>query len=205
MKPNQIKVFYLIKKLRFKYQKEMQNDDTKVKAIYNKTMLQHIIDHSYSIAYPNWDIDGKALSKADQARKKRKYRIKKYIDNMFVCYEKDLYFTTLTFRDDVLSHTQERTRYLYVQQFLNELSKDYIANQDHGSLRQREHYHAVVALDSGKLKMWDYGFIQWKPIKEQNSSRISKYICKLSNHAGKLGTGKCFHKRGMKEVDALPF
>ena len=102
-------------------------------------------------------------------------------------------FLTLTFTDDVLNSTSEETRRRYVARFLKSISTDYVANIDWGDETQREHYHAVVLGTDFEMSGWDkYGFSDCRTIgrkdDECTSSKISKYIYKLSNHATKETT-----------------
>lgn len=62
---------------------------------------------------------------------------------------------------------------------------------------------------------WKYGFCSITPIVTKHESdsdattdnyKLSGYMLKLTNHAGKIGTGKSFHKRGLPEdIDTIPF
>lgn len=96
-------------------------------------------------------------------------------------------FVTLTFRDDVINDTSEKTRRRYVSRFLKDNCSLYVANIDFGvdeRYTQREHYHAVV--DNEILSKWPYGFDFYERIKvSKNGSikKMAKYITKLSNHA----------------------
>ena len=80
--------------------------------------------------------------------------------------------------------------------------------------RQNAKKQGMKWIDTPCRYGWEYGFSHIKPIKmsfegddssKQCDSRLTGYMLKLSNHSGKLGTGKSFHKRGMKEVDSIPF
>ena len=102
-------------------------------------------------------------------------------------------FLTLTFTDAVLSNTTEETRRRYVSRFLKSISTDYVANIDWGKQNGREHYHAVISGIDFDMSDWDkYGFSDRRTIgrkdDECTSSKISKYIYKLSNHATKETT-----------------
>ena len=102
-------------------------------------------------------------------------------------------FLTLTFNDDVLKSTTEETRRRYVSRFLKSLSNDYVANIDWGKQNGREHYHAVISGINFDMSDWEqYGFSDSRTIgrkdDECTSSKISKYIYKLSNHATKRST-----------------
>lgn len=197
MTDNQILISFKIDSLRWKYKKN--NDKV------NSEILDRIFWYSYPIVYPEWENDLKCLYQAKKARKQKKKRVKKYIQNMFASYHaQNLYFVTFKFPPKTYK-TKENTRYQYVARYLNQYADDYYCNIDYGAENGREHYHAVVAThcfmpyDNKKLD------IKVKPIKFQSAARLSKYILKLSNHATKLSTGRSFHKRGMREVDELPF
>lgn len=99
-------------------------------------------------------------------------------------------FLTLTFTDDVLSRTSSATRRRYVTRFLKCVATDYVGNIDFGELNGREHYHAVVQSDRVDPKLWIYGNLDFKKIvyTESSSSRVAKYINKLTNHAVKSTT-----------------
>ena len=100
------------------------------------------------------------------------------------------YFLTITFNDETLSKTNEKTRRVYVSRWLKGLSPFYVANIDYGELKGREHYHAVITSDKRPPKTWKYGFIDILKVKttENDTKRISKYISKLTNHAIKHTT-----------------
>ena len=102
-------------------------------------------------------------------------------------------FLTLTFKDDVLNSTSEETRRRYVSRFLKSISTDYVANIDWGKQNGREHYHAVISGIDFDMSDWDqYGFSDSRTIGRKDdkctSSKISKYLYKLSNHAKKETT-----------------
>lgn len=109
------------------------------------------------------------------------------------------FFLTLTFTDDVLSGTSEKTRRRYVARYLKEIAPLYVANIDYGDKEknpesnEREHYHALVV--SGvrpKRDGWPYGFSKIKKVGNTESDliKISKYTAKLSHHALKASTLK---------------
>mgnify|MGYP001089053423 FL=1 len=100
------------------------------------------------------------------------------------------YFLTITFNNETLSKTNEKTRRVYVSRWLKSLSPFYVANIDYGELNGREHYHAVITSDQRPPKTWPYGFIDILKVKttDNDTTRISKYISKLTNHAIKHTT-----------------
>ena len=192
---NQIKIQYLIQRYRWRHKGDKKANDA----------LDRILWYSYPIVYSREE--QAAVVKAIDRRKAKKKRTNRYLADMAKCYD-DLYFLTLTWRDEHLDGLSERTRHRYVARFLEENTRDYYANQDFGSRTEREHFHAVVALKS-EMNKWPYGFAKLKAIKRPADSttrhKLATYLLKLVNHAGKATTGKAFHKRGYKEVDNLPF
>lgn len=192
---NQISIQFLVKKLRWKYK------DNKEK----NAVLNRILWHSLPVVYPKGNKEFTQIADEIEKRKKKKRRAKKYIENILNCYD-SAYFATITFSDDVLNSTSENTRKRYVRDFLTENCKDYLANIDYGNKKHREHFHAVCAF-KGDLPKWEYGFFNFKVCKHEktDAKKIATYINKLSNHAGKASAGSCFHPRGIKEVDNLPF
>lgn len=114
-------------------------------------------------------------------RQRLKKRIRKMLDSGVDCY-----FITLTFNDETLLTTKDKTRRKYVQQFLKENCADYVANIDFGKKNGREHYHGVVCCEN--LNDWDYGFKKYELIVVDNDIALSSYITKLSAHAIKDST-----------------
>lgn len=205
MKPteNQIRIQNLVKRFRF-----VHKDDAK-----SISALEHILWYSYPVVYPDaFDEVGSSLRDAQRiidARKRKKSRYNKRLHEMAQCYDV-LHFVTLTFSDEVLESTSERTRHRYVQQWLFENCRDYIANEDFGKQTGRHHFHAVVAFPKNlaSVQPWKYGFYKFKLVRmsdDRATYRLSGYLLKLVNHSGKIGTGKSFTKRGLKDIDNLPF
>lgn len=192
MTSRQVKIQYLLRKLRYKYK-----GDAKMNAEIDK-----IVWFSLPVVYPNFQEDSKIISKAINNRKVAKWRTKKYLNEMAESYD-HLFFVTLTFDDETLNNTSEQTRHRYVSKYLKENVRCYYANVDYGSKNEREHYHAVVS-DRVDFTKWNYGSINAKQVR-RSTDGIATYMRKLTNHANKLGTGKAFHSRGLLEVDSLPF
>lgn len=202
MTDRQIRIAYLVKHLRFKYK-----DKPELNA-----QLDRILWYSYPVVYPNEEIDRRLIQKGMDSRKRQKRRTRNYLNTMVEVYGHTLHFVTLTFRDDVLSNTSERTRHRYVASFLNEHCLCYYANIDYGAQNEREHYHAVVKLRGDSLPVFPYGFSNCKPIssaKKRNGDigSIATYMNKLISHANKATTGKAFRSRWMEfDPEAeLPF
>lgn len=197
---NFIAIWYLIKRIRRRY-----SNDTRCE---NIRILQRIIDYSLPVVYGDCYTDLGKVAHAAELRKGKKRRTQKYIEDMFVMYD-ELFFVTLTFTDEVLNNTSEQTRHRYASRWLNQNTRNYIANVDYGHENHREHYHAVVALSTSDFEAWEHGFSNIKPITtckgKKTASRVAKYITKLTNHAEKLTTGRTFHKRGLVDCDNLPF
>ena len=109
------------------------------------------------------------------------------------------YFLTLTFRDDVLEKTSEKTRRDYARKYLKSIAPVYVGNIDYGDKEknpesnEREHYHAVAVCGVRPPKGgWPYGFSKIKKVGETEDDRtkVSKYVAKLSTHALKASTHK---------------
>lgn len=132
-------------------------------------------------------------------RAKRK-RIKKKLEMWENCGE--LYFTTLTFNDEALKTTEEERRKELIRD-LNQTSDNYIANKDYGSLRGREHYHALVLnLKQDKLRELrkQTGYIDVVKVSRTLGLAID-YCMKLTNHALKDSTdGKVIYCRKSKKT-----
>lgn len=128
------------------------------------------------------------LNNASYKRIKRlKERITRFI-SMGECV-----FLTLTFKEEVLNDTNEKTRRKYVSRFLRTISRHYVANVDYGKTTEREHYHAIVVgkIRKEDLSVWDksYGFTYIETVRCSSSCLpIAKYISKLTNHAIKETT-----------------
>lgn len=200
MTQNQIKIQYLISRYRYKH----QGDQEALNA------LEKILWYSYPVVYLDLEKSQREAQKLIDARRASKHRVNRYIVGMAQCYDQ-LHFLTLTFRDDVLESTSERTRHRYVVSFLKSVCRDYIGNVDFGKQNGREHYHAVVAfkIDVDSIE-WPYGFHNVKKVgsicpENRQKQQLSGYLLKLSNHAGKPNAGRIFHPKGLKEVDELPF
>ena len=99
------------------------------------------------------------------------------------------FFITITFRDEVLEKTSEKTRRVYVSRWLKTQSDTYVANIDYGAEKGREHYHAICKAEKMK-KTWQYGFIDIKKINPnwQSIKNVPLYVAKLSHHAIKTTT-----------------
>lgn len=130
----------------------------------------------------------------NKARYKRKKRLQEKVGNLIEnpCVG-DIFFLTLTFRDEVLANTTAKTRREYVRKFLKRYCVEYAANIDFGGQNGREHYHALAY---GKVdeKVWaeKCGFIKSEKVRRNHASneRLCKYTAKLTNHALKVNGGK---------------
>lgn len=100
-------------------------------------------------------------------------------------------FLTLTFSDKALQETSAEFRRIAVQRYLKQYNCKYVANIDFGSKRHREHYHALIGCPRVDSSLWKYGNLDFEIVRYRNSaasSKLSKYINKLSNHAIKETT-----------------
>lgn len=212
MTQNQIKIAYLIKKIRYQIDQCNLSETT-------KQQFERIVWNSLPIVYPHFHDDHSKVMKDIEKRKRTKRRVNKYLHELCEMYsDSTIYFVTLTFDDNSLNSQSERTRHRYATWFLNKVSRAYIANVDYGSKKQREHYHAVCVFrheyeSPQQVKLeWDHGFSHIKPCgiqdndhENKNKYRISSYILKLTNHAGKITAGKVFHSKMFDDPDELPF
>lgn len=128
----------------------------------------------------------KECERLNKAYYNRKTRLQDRISTIIEQGKKPV-FATLTFTDDIISTTSEKTRRRYVSRFLKDNCSMYVANIDFGideRYTQREHYHAVV--DERICNKWSYGFAFYENIKvnrKKSIVKMAKYITKLSNHA----------------------
>lgn len=132
-------------------------------------------------------------------RGKRK-RIKKRLQE----WEKqgDLYFATLTFKDETLNKTTKEERRKAISSDLNATSDNYIANADYGDLRGREHFHALILnlnQDELRRRRKEIGFVDVEKISRTLGVAID-YCMKLTNHTLKNSTdGKIIYCRKTKK------
>lgn len=167
---------------------------------YDDLMLDLTIKHG------KYYLDtARKLNNSDFSRVRRlKRRIARYL-SLGQCI-----FATLTFSDDVLNNTNEKTRRKYVQLYLRSKSNHYVANIDFGSdseyvdrhgvtrkATEREHYHALILKDFIPDK-WPYGNALFEKVHKTNSETlIAKYITKLSRHYVKKSVRRnyCIYSR----------
>lgn len=74
-----------------------------------------------------------------QRAKRRLYNKIKALLNKHKCL-----FLTLSFNDETMKRTSEKTRERYIKEFLKNETALYIANRDYGTKNGREHYHALI-------------------------------------------------------------
>lgn len=132
-------------------------------------------------------IDSDVLRNYDNHRKKNQ-RARTKIDK--IIQSGKALFLTLTFTDNILTSTTEKTRRTYVSRFLKENCMEYVANIDFGAKNGREHYHAVVSVENKLIySNWKFGALNGLKIRNNsNPLAMAKYINKLSNHATKSTT-----------------
>lgn len=125
------------------------------------------------------------LYKSNERRKQRiKDRITKMLDSNRAL------FLTLTFSDKMFARNcSAETRRRYIRRFLRDQCLDYLANIDFGSLKHREHYHAVVVpkttIDFQAYRDIFDSNINARHIRidETSIKLVGRYINKLTNHA----------------------
>lgn len=129
--------------------------------------------------------------KIENARFQRVRRCKLRI--IGVVFDGDAIFLTLTFKDEILASTSEKTRRKYVTRLLKRYCAKYVANIDFGSKNGREHYHAIVECEKENAellnKAWGNkcGFANFRKIgsEEDDLTKTTKYINKLGAHCFK--------------------
>lgn len=128
-----------------------------------------------------------------RSRKTMGYRLMNRIAKMMKISK--CVFVTLTFNDETLAKTSVITRRKYVSRFLKLCGAQYAANIDFGRLNNREHYHAVVAVERIPQKALDLwrdkcGVVNVEKIRHSKDNKaVALYMTKLFNHAIKLNTG----------------
>lgn len=163
--------------------------------------LRDFFVHAYG-----WDIYSVGLG-LNSSRYHKEQRVRERTHDFIV--SGNALFLTLTFKDDILSTTNAKTRRRYVSRFLKANCEHYVANVDYGSKNGREHYHALVVVrKSVKLNQWHkLGAINLRHIRqtENDAKRVAKYTAKLSNHALKqYGTAPRLIYSRQNRVNALP-
>jgi len=170
---------------------------------YNENgIVMHCLRHSNGETMTNNDLLFECIEnglkdeyleavKINKASFERTKRLKNRVADMLLSGE--CLFLTLTFTDNTLANTSADTRRQYVRKYLKSCNCKYVANIDFGSQNHREHYHALVNAKNIDFDDWHkYGAILAERVRnkniEKNKTRLSKYICKLSNHAIKETT-----------------
>lgn len=139
-------------------------------------------------------------SKLLASKRGKVHRVKTRLNSMLYDNNgilKDTLFLTLTFTDDVLSSTSQKTRRTYVARFLKSHGLDYVANIDFGEKNGREHYHCVFGSNFIDPNSWSYGSIDFIHI-TKTPNKIAQYINKLTFHSVKDTTGFLIYSRKRK-------
>lgn len=154
--------------------------------------------HYYEIKCPRlWEMVGKIV----QSNYKKRQRVANRFEKMFDNCNAPIYFGTLTFTNETLDNTAQKTRRIYVSRFLKNISQDYLANIDFGDLTNREHYHTIFSCSDIELfKQWKYGFVNVKRVvfSNKNKHNLSNYVVKLINHCVKGSAGFLISSRKKK-------
>lgn len=129
--------------------------------------------------------------KIDNANHHRVKRLKDRVAKML--NKGKCIFLTLTFNDLTLANTTEKERRVAVVRYLKAFNSDYVANIDFGANNHREHYHALIVADKVNYSKWNkYGNINGQKVRlsdiDNDKTKLSKYIAKLTNHAIKETT-----------------
>lgn len=153
----------------------------------NDVMFEHFVQSELKLlSNPETAIFYCEAKKINHASYKRSQRLETRISKII---QKPSLFLTLTFKNEVLETTSEETRRRYVTRFLKDFGVPYVANQDFGSKGGREHYHAILQMESINPLSWQFGALNVKKVRDTNDSlALAKYVSKLTNHAIKEST-----------------
>lgn len=198
---NQRKFDYLSSRIPFAKGKDRYVLEKRLDKLYDDDLLASVLVDSA----PDLFFECNKIVDADKQRKKR---LRKRIER--IMSKGKAYFVTLTFSDDTLSTTDEKTRRTYVTRFIKDRSPDFVGNVDYGKLNGREHYHFVmcsdrlddikyiytkqygwICSDCPQFAEWSkYGFYSIKSCGNEkvDQQKLSWYISKLTNHAIKETT-----------------
>lgn len=164
-------------------------------ALYSEFCANHFEDKTFNInlsAYLDYCIfDGVSYKdmleckRLFNAQRSRVARLKKRITKML---EFNCIFLTYTFTNSVLSKNNINSLRKNVCKHLKSISNNYVANIDFGKRKGRIHFHALVVADNIDYTSWTFGALNGKRVINNNSTAISKYIAKLTNHAIKETT-----------------
>lgn len=138
----------------------------------------------------------------------RKSRLRQRVSAMIV--SGPCLFLTFTWNNESMVSSTPATRKRAVKKFLGSYSDSFVANIDFGRLNCREHYHAIIRVDSVDPKRWIYGnldFERVKNISESTAGRMSTYVTQLAGHSIKDSAGGIIYsrKKRMKEVSLSEF
>lgn len=201
--------------------------------IYRQTRRNLIIESSELdktdeiLKYILPDFTDEELKECERLRnnfREQRKKIQDHLEYLFKRKDYRLYFMTFTFNDQTLSTTSKETRRRKIVKTLNPC-EDYFYNIDFGAENDREHYHAVIAVNKSdkqeykdgkhiRLKCFDdytAGFYYAERIRtdETSKAKISKYITKLTFHSVKVeqqnvsakrGSDYQLHKKQIKEL-----
>lgn len=136
-------------------------------------------------------------------------RIKRRLVDLII-HKDYIWFCTFTF-DDYYINKSDRTKRDLIKNSLKNFDFKYILNVDYGSKTEREHYHCILATN--------YSFDIDKHLKEhypcfssaklcnkslEDTTRLTKYINKLSNHCLKESTKNKRIYCNFKSLDQTP-
>lgn len=205
-----VRIFSKLSHLRYKYKYAMSLCD------FDSTVFSNLLRNLH-YTYPNYKNEYEEVEKKYLSIRAKRKRYRSQLRKMLYKFS-DLYLVSLTFTDDVLSSTDEKTRLKYVQRWSKEYTLDYFGCVDYGKKNGREHYHLIVALDTPftvekyrnktflrflGLDMWEYGFSSCRSIKNdvRNAEKSLDYAFKSALYSFKSSerdnNAKPFHSRGV--------
>lgn len=167
--------------------------------IYRKSINGETVDDIYFEYWLEGNVEDLLEAiKVNNAFYQRLKRLKTRVSNML--NKGHCLFITLTFNDETLNNTTAKQRRVMVSRFLKKHKTEYVANIDFGKKNHREHYHVLLLANKCDLSAWwRFGAVDVEHVRLHNTAKtkLSKYICKLSNHAIKETTKRsaCLYSR----------
>jgi hypothetical protein len=140
------------------FDNDLDKDYTKAhKALFNG---------DYSLMDDFWCCFGDDITRVCRNINKSRYdkakRCKDRVEDSVTCG--NAYFITLTFTDEILSKTNEKTRRRYVSRAFKAIGYRYVANIDYGDKTHREHYHGIIEPLPFCLASWTNGKREYKDV-----------------------------------------
>ena len=193
---------------RIEYEERLPNEsEEKLLSFYNQEIEEINEEMNAKIGF-NFNEDINAWQDCERINHASNKRVKHLRSRVEELLQSQCVFLTFTFNDKYLNELSYQTKRKYVQQALKKLKCSYVANVDYGKENHRIHFHAIAQIGSVSNSIWSYGAINFKKINKPNSKALSKYICKLTNHAIKetcKGTSIMYSRYTPSNKESLTF